>query len=136
MSRFVENATRILEAAENAMRSGATPTPMTILVRPEGTLEVLSDSDSPLDTLQMVRGAAMVYRINQQNGRVRVEGRAGSNTCIFETEKPVHAAQRALSAHQELRPLLPSLAKLEAAPPARAALPPARTWPPPPEEWD
>lgn len=136
MSRFVENATRILEAAENAMRSGATPTPMTILVRPEGTLEVLSDSDSPLDTLQMVRGAAMAYRIHQHNGRVRVEGRSGANTCMFETEKPVHAAQRALSARQELRPEMPCLAELGSGTPARAALPPARTWQPPPEEWD
>jgi hypothetical protein len=109
---------------------------MTILIRPEGTVEVLSDADSPLDTLQMERGAAMIYRIHPQNGRVRVEGRAGANTCVFESEKDARAARRVLSAREELRPQLPALTELEPARQAIAALPPVRTWQPPPEEWD
>jgi hypothetical protein len=129
MSKFVENATRILEAAEAAMRSGETPSALTFLIRPEGTLEMVADSDTPLDTLQMERGAAMVYRINQKNGRVRVEGRSGSSTCMFESEKPQAAVQRTLQRLDEVPVQI-----CEAT--TTAVLPRARTWQPPPEEWD
>jgi len=129
MSKFVENATRILEAAESAMQSGETPSALTFLIRPEGTLEMLADSDTPLDTLQMERGAAMIYRINQRNGRVRVEGRSGSNTCVFESEQPHAAVQRTLQRRDELPVQITDAS-------STAVLPRARTWPPPPEEWD
>ena len=129
MSKFVENATRILEAAESAMRNGESPSGLTFLIRPEGTLELLADSDTPLDTLQMDRGAAMVYRVNQKNGRVRVEGRSGTNTCVFESEKPQAAVQRALQRRDELPVQI-----CEAT--STAVLPRVRTWQTPPEEWD
>ena len=121
MSSFVENATKILEAAEAAMRSGAPSSTMTILIRPEGTLELVTDSESPLDTLQMERGAAMAYRVTQRNGRVRVEGRSGSQKCLFHSEDPKFAATRILAA--------------PGAPPT-IGLPLARIWPPPPAESD
>ncbi len=54
---------------------------------------MLADCDWPLDTLQADRGAGMVYRISQQGEHVRLEGRAGRRTCLFETEKPDGAAR-------------------------------------------
>ena len=47
----------------------------------------------PLDVLQQEHGAQMVYRVTQQDSRVRLEGRAGARTCLFEAEKPDWAAR-------------------------------------------
>jgi hypothetical protein len=41
-----------------------------------------------LDVLQQEQGAQMIYRVTQQESSVRIEGRAGSRTCVFEAEKP------------------------------------------------
>ena len=83
VSRFVENAVRILEAAESAVESGHTPSDVTILIGPEGSLRMVADSDWPLDSLQSFHGSNMAYRVSQRASMVRVEGRAGSRTCLF-----------------------------------------------------
>ena len=93
MSRFLDNAEQILDAAESAVQSGHTPTDMTILITAEGGIRMLADSDWPLDSLQLHHGAKMAYRVSQNASHVRVEGRAGSRTCLFETVKPERAAR-------------------------------------------
>ena len=93
MNRFTENAVRILEAAETAVDSNNTPSDMTILISPEGGLRLIADSDWPLDSLQSYHGANMAYRVSQSATMVRVEGRAGSRTCLFETPKPERASR-------------------------------------------
>ena len=93
MSRFVDNAVEILNAAESAVQSGHTPSDMTILITPQGGIHMLADSDWPLESLQAHHGAEMAYRVSQSAIIVRVEGRAGSRTCLFETEKPERAAR-------------------------------------------
>ena len=97
MSRFVENAVRILDAAESNVRAGHTPSEMTILISPEGGIRMLADSDWPLDSLQAHHGARMAYRVSQDASMVRVEGRAGSQTCLFETARPERAARLLLN---------------------------------------
>ena len=97
MSRFLDNAARILEAAESAVQSGQTPTDMTILITAEGGIRMVADSDWPLESLQLHHGAKMAYRVSQSAYVVRVEGRAGSRTCLFETEKPDRAARLLLN---------------------------------------
>ena len=97
MSRFVDNAVQIFDAAENAVRSGHTPSEMTILISAEGGIRMVADSDWPLDSLQAHHGARMAYRVSQCASMVRVEGRAGSRTCLFETEKPERAARLLLN---------------------------------------
>ena len=97
MSRFLDNAAQILDAAENAVQSGHAPTDMTILITAEGTIRMLADSDWPLDSLQSHHGAKMAYRVSQNASVVRVEGRAGSRTCLFETAKPERAARLLLN---------------------------------------
>ncbi|HLK19782.1 MAG TPA: hypothetical protein VKT81_12540 [Bryobacteraceae bacterium] len=97
MSRFVDNAVQILDAAENSLRAGNTPSEMTILISAEGGIRMVADSDWPLDSLQAHHGARMAYRVSQRASAVRVEGRAGSRTCLFETEKPERAARLLLN---------------------------------------
>ena len=97
MSRFLDNAARILEAAESAVQSGHTPTEMTIFITAEGGIRMLADSDWPLESLQSHHGAKMAYRVSQNESVVRVEGRADSRTCLFETQKPERAARLLLN---------------------------------------
>jgi hypothetical protein len=97
VSRFVDNAVQIFDAAENAVRSGHTPSEMTILIDAEGGIRMLADSDWPLDSLQAQHGAGMAYRVSQNASAVRVEGRAGSRTCLFETPRPERAARHLLN---------------------------------------
>src|SRR5579871_694177 len=97
VSRFVDNAVQILDAAENSLRAGNTPSEMTILISAEGGIRMVADSDWPLDSLQAHHGARMAYRVSQRASAVRVEGRAGSRTCLFETEKPERAARLLLN---------------------------------------
>jgi len=92
VSRFVDNAVEILNAAESAVNSGHTPSDMTILITPDG-IRMIADSDWPLDSLQLHHGAKVAYRVSQSAAHVRVEGRAGSRTCLFETAKPDWAAR-------------------------------------------
>src|ERR1700730_5094552 len=88
---------QILNAAESAVESGHTPSDMTILMTPQG-IRMIADSDWPLESLQLHHGAEMAYRVRQRTITVRVEGRAGSRTCLFETEKPEQAARALLNA--------------------------------------
>jgi len=85
-----------MDAAETALRNGHEPSEMTILIGPEG-IRMVADSDWPLDSLQAFHGAGMAYRVSQRASMVRVEGRAGSRTCLFETAKPVQAARLLLN---------------------------------------
>ena len=92
MSRFVENAVRILDAAESNVRAGHTPSDMTILITPEGGIRLVANCDWPLESLKSHHGAKMAYRVSHNDAIVRVEGRADSRTCLFETAKPERAA--------------------------------------------
>ena len=97
MGRFADNAVRILEAAEGVAQSGHAPSDMTILIAPEGGIRVVADSDWPLESLLMHHGAQMAYRVSERESMVRVEGRAGSRTCLFETARPERAARLLLN---------------------------------------
>ena len=63
----------------------------------------------PLDVLQQEHGAQMIYRVTQQESRVRLEGRAGSRTCLFEAEKPDGAARILLGDGPRYAMALPSV---------------------------
>jgi hypothetical protein len=93
----MENANSIFDAAETAMTAGHVPTDMTIVIGQEGGIRLIAESDWPLDNLQAHLGAEMVYRIRQQDNSLRLEGRAGSRTCLFETAKLNEAARRLLA---------------------------------------
>lgn len=61
---------------------------------------MISDSDWSLDALQSHHGASMAYRITQQNEKVRLEGREGLRTCVFETPSPAMAAKLILGGYR------------------------------------
>jgi hypothetical protein len=94
---FLENAASILEAARSAASVGEA-TQFSILIGRDGAIRMVADSDWPLDSLGDHHGAAMAFRVSQTaEKRVRVEGRAGSRTCLFEAAKPDWAARLLLA---------------------------------------
>lgn len=88
MSRFLDNAERILDIAESIQTAGHCPSDWTILVDPRGGVQMVAGNDWPLESLRAERGAGMAYRVSRQRGAIRVEGRAGARTCLFEAGKP------------------------------------------------
>jgi hypothetical protein len=97
VGRFLDNAEKLLQTAESVRDGGSVETDWTILYVPEEGIRMLANCDWPLESLQAHYGAQMVYRIQQQESMVRVEGRAGSRACLLESEKPNWAARRLLS---------------------------------------
>ena len=93
MGTFKDNALRILEVAESALESNLNPTGLTIVMGVEGGIRIIGESDWPLESLRLHYGAEMVYRVRQQGNAIRLEGRAGSRTCLFETAKLNGAAR-------------------------------------------
>jgi hypothetical protein len=91
VSRFVDNAVSLLDAAESALRAGNPPSDMAILISPEGGIRMVADSDWPLESLCAHHGARTAYRITGQEQRVRVEGKDGNRTCTFESAAPEQA---------------------------------------------
>lgn len=97
VSRFVDDAQQILDAAESASSLGESCSEMTILITAEGGIRMVADSDWPLDSLAFHHGARSAYRVSQSEGSVRVEGREGSKTCVLESAKPAHIARMLLA---------------------------------------
>jgi hypothetical protein len=116
---FLENAAGIFEVAEQAGRD-PNASDWSILVGAEGAIHMIAASDWPLDSLQAHHGAQMAYRVSQHAGSVRLEGRAGARTCLFEAAKPDGAA-RLLLANSCFYRVIPA-----AATPSPL---PANTWP-------
>jgi hypothetical protein len=94
---FLEDAEAILQAAEAATEATPDPTNFTVLIGPEGGIHLLAESDWPLASLEAHHGARTLYRVNQERGRVTVEGRSGSRRCRLELEHPQAVARRLLS---------------------------------------
>lgn len=66
------------------------------------------DSDWPLESLQAHHGAQMAFRVSEQETSVRVEGRAGWQTCLLKTAKPSRVARLLLGS----RPYYPVVTML------------------------
>ena len=90
---LAEQARNILDAAESASRSGQTCTEMTILIGPEGHIRMVADSDWPLESLAWHHGAQSAYRVSEETGRIRVEGRDGMRRCLLESSSPARVAR-------------------------------------------
>lgn len=93
----MENAEKLLSAAESAMHSGHSPSDMSILISSEGRIRMVADSDWPLESLQSFHGAKTAYRLSHREQKVRIDGREGSRTCQFETQDARCAARSLLS---------------------------------------
>lgn len=93
MSRFAEQAQNLLDAALAAIERGESCTEMTVmtvLIGRDGGIQMCADSDWPLESLMLDRGARTGYRVSPRRGSVRVEGREGLRRCLLETALPGH----------------------------------------------
>ena len=88
MSSFARQAEEILNAAESA----GSCSDVTILLGPAG-IRIVADSDWPLDSLLWHHGAQTAYRVKENHGIVRVEGREGSKHCVLESASPARTAR-------------------------------------------
>lgn len=118
MGRFLEHAWEIFHAAECAREAGPEASDWTILISPAGQIRMLAGCDWPLESLGNEHGARMVFRVSRQQGKVRLEGRAGRRTCVFETAKPDGVARRLPADPPEalLRAAVPGTVVLHLAP--------------------
>lgn len=106
---FLDNATELLGAAEGVLGAGGAVTGVDVLIGYDGQVHLfMNGCTGSLETLKANHGARMAYRVSQQDQRVRVEGRAGSRTCLFEAAKPNWAA-RFLLAQRVNYPISPDL---------------------------
>lgn len=82
--RFAEQAQSLLDAALMAIERGESCQEMTVLIGRDGGIQMYADSDWPLDSLMLDRGARTGYRVSPRRGSVRVEGREGLRRCLLE----------------------------------------------------
>jgi hypothetical protein len=92
MAGFAERAQQLLETAVAAAENGALFSEMTVLIGPDGAIQMSADSDWPLDSLARERGARTAYRVTSYRGGIRVEGREGLRKCVLEATAPRLAA--------------------------------------------
>jgi hypothetical protein len=81
---FAEQAQSLMDAALEALNRGDSCQEMTVLIGRDGGIQMCADSDWPLDSLMLDRGARTGYRVSPRRGSVRVEGREGSRRCLLE----------------------------------------------------
>ena len=82
--QFAEQAQSLLDAALMAIERGESCQEMTVLIGRDGSIQMCADSDWPLDSLMLDRGARTGYRVTPRRGSVRVEGREGLRRCLLE----------------------------------------------------
>jgi hypothetical protein len=86
--QFAEQAQSLLDAALIAIERGESCQEMTVLIGRDGGIQMCADSDWPLDSLMLDRGARTGYRVSPRRGSVRVEGREGLRRCLLEAALP------------------------------------------------
>jgi len=90
---FAEQAQGLMDAALAALERGESCDEMkvmTVLIGQDGRIQMCADSDWPLDSLMLDRGARTGFRISPRRGSVRVEGREGSRRCMLEGSTANH----------------------------------------------
>jgi hypothetical protein len=85
VTRILEYAQQILSAAEAAASRGETCSETTILIGQDGGIHMMVDSDWPLDSLLLDRGARSAFRVSAPRGVLRVEAREGLRVCVLES---------------------------------------------------
>jgi len=87
VQRFAEQAQCLMDAALAALERGESCDEMkvmTVLIGPDGGIQMCADSDWPLDSLMLDRGTRTGFRVSPRRGSVRVEGREGLRRCVLE----------------------------------------------------
>lgn len=101
MSIFVtdlfRNAEQILSTAVCGESAELESQSLAILISEDGAIRMLMGTDWPVDTLRSHYGAT-AYRISRCDGRVRVEGKSRSSSCVLESTSPTGIMKRLLEA--------------------------------------
>jgi hypothetical protein len=84
VQRLAGQAQDLLDAALAALERGESCQEMTVLIGRDGGIQMCADSDWPLESLMLDRGARTGYRVSSRGRSVRVEGREGSRRCLLE----------------------------------------------------
>jgi hypothetical protein len=107
VQRFAEQAQSLMDAALAALERGESCQEMTVLISRDGGIQMCADSDWPLDSLMLDRGARTGYRVSPRSGSVRVEGREGLRRCVLEgsTTRSISALRAAAGIRQLSFPL-------------------------------
>ena len=87
MSRFLEDAERVLETA------GVKPAycgmaELAILIDVWGGMRIVDAAGWRPEALQAHYGAATVYQVMRTPGGIRVMGRSGGRSCVLESSRP------------------------------------------------
>jgi hypothetical protein len=80
VSRFLNDARRILEAAETAEE----PDIAILIHRRQGIQLVCGKGDWSLPSLLSESGAAAAYRVSRRDGQLQVEGTSETETCVLQ----------------------------------------------------
>ena len=88
MSTLTGDAEKIFESACLASGAQNSPCDLAIIIGQAGAIQIVEAAGWRLDSLESDYGARRVYRITRSSGHVRVEGRAGPQTCLIESTRP------------------------------------------------
>jgi len=94
---FWEDAQSIFATAWDARRSGSPDCDLAILIGPQGDIHMLDAAGWALPGLLAQHGARTAYRVTRERGKVRLEGRSGSETCLLQAESPAATARHLLA---------------------------------------
>jgi hypothetical protein len=106
---FLDNAYALLSAAENVAQAGQRSSDLVVLISREGGIRMLSNCDWPLEALEREHGSKMAYRVHRDEAGLRVEGRAGTRTCVVQSAPPAEAARQMF---RSLTPMVPATSLL------------------------
>jgi hypothetical protein len=93
VDRLIADAQGLLDTA---LAADACTSDYAILIANDGAIRVMEAAGWRLDSLQSANGAQTAYRVTSRAGRVRVEGRCGTRSCIVESESNPSIARRVL----------------------------------------
>jgi hypothetical protein len=93
---FWADAENLFETARQSSQSGGLDCDWAILIGPQGDIRMLEAGGWALPSLLAQHGAETAYRVTREAGRVCLEGRRGSQTCMLRSETPAATAQRLL----------------------------------------
>lgn len=99
MGAFWADAASIFETASQASQSGSSDCDWAILIGAQGEIRMMDGAGWSLPGLLAHHGGATAYRVTREQGRVSLEGRQGSQTCLLRSESPSAAASHLLGVH-------------------------------------
>ncbi len=85
MSAFLRHAEEIFTTARTA---GTEDCNLSILVNRDAGIHMIADADWQLESLRAHHGASAAYRVNRDNGNVRLEARSANQSCMLAADRP------------------------------------------------